>query len=269
MERALAKSRDRHSAPRPASRRIRLMIVDDSMVARAVLSRMIESDPSFEIAAVAGSRRGCDRRARTGSGRHRPTRPRNAGPRRPQFDPPDPRCRRRGQGNDRILARRGRRRGDGGGARARSRRHPSQAGHRTVQRPLLGGPAGQAQGARLRPEARSPGDRAGSLDCPARASCNARRPDRRARGRRFDRRNPRARSPVSHAAQADRRSDPRHPAPSGSVHAGVCAAAARRLASRGDGRRGRDAAASRPHPARAWRCASDRRMGRRIRRSSG
>ena len=35
--------------------RIRLMIVDDSMVARAVLSRMIESDPAFEIAAVAGT----------------------------------------------------------------------------------------------------------------------------------------------------------------------------------------------------------------------
>jgi two-component system chemotaxis response regulator CheB len=31
------------------------MIVDDSTVARAVLSRMIESDPAFEIAAVAGS----------------------------------------------------------------------------------------------------------------------------------------------------------------------------------------------------------------------
>jgi two-component system chemotaxis response regulator CheB len=31
------------------------MIVDDSMVARAVLSRMIESDPDFEIAAVAGT----------------------------------------------------------------------------------------------------------------------------------------------------------------------------------------------------------------------
>jgi len=31
------------------------MIVDDSMVARAVLSRMIESDPAFEIAAVAGT----------------------------------------------------------------------------------------------------------------------------------------------------------------------------------------------------------------------
>ncbi|WP_293942660.1 chemotaxis-specific protein-glutamate methyltransferase CheB [Sphingomonas sp.] len=37
------------------SRPIRLMIVDDSMVARAVLSRMIEADGEFEIAAVAGS----------------------------------------------------------------------------------------------------------------------------------------------------------------------------------------------------------------------
>jgi two-component system, chemotaxis family, protein-glutamate methylesterase/glutaminase len=36
-------------------RRIRLMIVDDSTVARAVLSRMIESDPLFEIVAVAAS----------------------------------------------------------------------------------------------------------------------------------------------------------------------------------------------------------------------
>ena len=36
-------------------RRIRLMIVDDSMVARAVLSRMIESDGGFEIVAVAGT----------------------------------------------------------------------------------------------------------------------------------------------------------------------------------------------------------------------
>src|SRR3954462_13720323 len=54
MERALARSRDRFDgAPRP--RPIRLMIVDDSTVARAVLSRMIESDPAFEIIAVAGS----------------------------------------------------------------------------------------------------------------------------------------------------------------------------------------------------------------------
>jgi two-component system chemotaxis response regulator CheB len=31
------------------------MIVDDSMIARAVLSRMVEADPDFEIAAVAGT----------------------------------------------------------------------------------------------------------------------------------------------------------------------------------------------------------------------
>src|SRR5690348_5494706 len=55
MERALARSRDRFEAPRPSRRRIRLMIVDDSTVARAVLSRMVESDPAFEICAVAGT----------------------------------------------------------------------------------------------------------------------------------------------------------------------------------------------------------------------
>jgi two-component system chemotaxis response regulator CheB len=54
MERALARSRDRQEAPR-SSRRIRLMIVDDSMIARAVLSRMVESDDAFEIVAVAGT----------------------------------------------------------------------------------------------------------------------------------------------------------------------------------------------------------------------
>ena len=55
MERALARSRDRFSAARHTGRRIRLMIVDDSTVARAVLSRMVESDPVFEITAVAGT----------------------------------------------------------------------------------------------------------------------------------------------------------------------------------------------------------------------
>ena len=55
MEGALASLRDRRQAPTPAHRRIRLMIVDDSIVARAVLSRMIESDDAFEIAAVAAS----------------------------------------------------------------------------------------------------------------------------------------------------------------------------------------------------------------------
>ncbi|MGN6589979.1 MAG: response regulator, partial [Sphingomicrobium sp.] len=57
MERALARSRDRYPDPRynNRQRRIRLMIVDDSTVARAVLSRMIEADPAFEITAVAGT----------------------------------------------------------------------------------------------------------------------------------------------------------------------------------------------------------------------
>lgn len=55
MERALAKSRDRQEARTPARRRIRLMVVDDSVIARAVLSRMIESDGAFEIAAVAAT----------------------------------------------------------------------------------------------------------------------------------------------------------------------------------------------------------------------
>lgn len=55
MERALAIPRDRLAAGHTRNRRIRLMIVDDSMVARAVLSRMIESDGAFEIAAVAGT----------------------------------------------------------------------------------------------------------------------------------------------------------------------------------------------------------------------
>lgn len=55
MERALAKSRDRLADRFNARRRIRLMIVDDSTVARAVLSRMVETDPAFEITAVAGT----------------------------------------------------------------------------------------------------------------------------------------------------------------------------------------------------------------------
>src|ERR687894_2726 len=54
MERALARSPNRR-ADASSGRRIRLMLVDDSMVARAVLSRMIEADPAFEIAAVAGT----------------------------------------------------------------------------------------------------------------------------------------------------------------------------------------------------------------------
>lgn len=55
MERALAIPRDRQPTRRSGPRPIRLMIVDDSMIARAVLSRMVEGDGAFEIAAVAGT----------------------------------------------------------------------------------------------------------------------------------------------------------------------------------------------------------------------
>jgi len=44
---------------RGESPRIRLMIVDDSMVARAVLTRMLEADGGFEIVAVAGTAEDC------------------------------------------------------------------------------------------------------------------------------------------------------------------------------------------------------------------
>ena len=57
MKGALATSRAGHRAgPAKNSRRpIRLMIVDDSMVARAVLSRMIDADGNFEVAGIAGT----------------------------------------------------------------------------------------------------------------------------------------------------------------------------------------------------------------------
>src|SRR5436190_2986873 len=57
MSGALATSRASQQADpaRQSRRRIKLMIVDDSMVARAVLSRMIDADGNFEIAGVAGT----------------------------------------------------------------------------------------------------------------------------------------------------------------------------------------------------------------------
>ena len=57
MKGALATSRAGHRAgpAKPSRRPIKLMIVDDSMVARAVLSRMIDADGNFEIAAIAGT----------------------------------------------------------------------------------------------------------------------------------------------------------------------------------------------------------------------
>ncbi len=57
MTGALATSRDgpRSGSGLQSRKPIRLMIVDNSMVARAVLRRMIEADGSFEIAGVAGT----------------------------------------------------------------------------------------------------------------------------------------------------------------------------------------------------------------------
>ena len=55
MERALATTRGRQDGPQEQQRRIRLMIVDDSLVARAVLTRMIETDPTFEVVAIAAN----------------------------------------------------------------------------------------------------------------------------------------------------------------------------------------------------------------------
>ena len=57
MKGALATSRasQRAGPAKPSRRPIKLMIVDDSMVARAVLSRMIDADGNFEIAGIAGT----------------------------------------------------------------------------------------------------------------------------------------------------------------------------------------------------------------------
>jgi len=61
MTGATATSRAGHrSGPdRQPRRPVRLMIVDDSMVARAVLSRMIDADRNFEIVGVAGTAEDC------------------------------------------------------------------------------------------------------------------------------------------------------------------------------------------------------------------
>ena len=57
MSGALATTRasERAGPGRQTRRPIKLMIVDDSMVARAVLTRMIDADGNFEIAAIAGT----------------------------------------------------------------------------------------------------------------------------------------------------------------------------------------------------------------------
>ena len=121
------------------------MIVDDSTVARAVLSRMIESDPAISRSppspgppktrstrsASAASTSSCSTwkcPARAASKSHSA----------------DHRRRGRRQGHDRLLACRRRRRADRRRAGARRRRHAAQARHRPLQRPLFRNPARQA-----------------------------------------------------------------------------------------------------------------------------
>ncbi len=55
MDRALARSRGDASRCRPSARPIRLMIVDDSLVARTVLKRIAEAVDDLKVVAVAGS----------------------------------------------------------------------------------------------------------------------------------------------------------------------------------------------------------------------
>ena len=131
------------------------------MVARAVLSRMVESDGGFEIAAVAGTAEDAidalqpvrvdvillDLEMPGAGGLKSIPRILDSGARR--------------AGDDRLLAGRGRRRGNRRRAGAGRRRHLAQARHRPLQRPLLGNPAAQAEGAR-----------------PCRATAAARRPRR-------------------------------------------------------------------------------------------
>ena len=155
------------------------MIVDDSTVARAVLSRMIESDPAFRDHRRRRNRRGRDRGAWRMPRRCRPSRPRNARRRRAQIDPADHRRGRRRQGDDRLLAGRGRRRADRCRACAGRRRHAAQARHRPLQRQIFRNPARQAQGAWLRAEPSSPAARGRSAGGTRHASGDAFGPDRR------------------------------------------------------------------------------------------
>jgi two-component system, chemotaxis family, protein-glutamate methylesterase/glutaminase len=52
---ATYRASERAGPARQSRRRVKLMLVDDSMVARAVLSRMIDADGNFEIAGIAGT----------------------------------------------------------------------------------------------------------------------------------------------------------------------------------------------------------------------
>ena len=220
------------------------MIVDDLTVARAVLSRMIESDPAFEIAAVAGTAEDAIEALGECPRRHRPPRPRDAGRGRPQVDPANHRRRGGRQGHDRVVARRRGRRADRRRARARRRRHacPSPA------------PAGSTASS---PKSCSASSRRSAMrraPMPAPRRARRRRPQAALRAMPTDPIDVLAigastggihalGSPVPGAAEADRRADPRHPASAGCRSCRCSRASSARIAHRqARGRRGRHAA---------------------------
>ena len=206
------------------------MIVDDSMVARAVLRRMIEADRRFEIAAVAGTAEDAIEALGAVPRRHRPARSGNAGRGRAQVDPR--RSSRRPRGAKVMIV----------SSLAEEGAEETVAALAlgaadTLPKPGTGRFNGrfsevlleQAEGARL--------CRPGHAPTPRRSS--------RQRSRRCSGAMPSDRSTllaigastggihalgtsVPGAAAADRRADPRHPASAGAVHDRVRAPARRR-----------------------------------------
>ena len=235
---------DRGGGPngRP-SRRCASMIVDDSAVARAVLSRMIACHEDFEIVATAGSAGealdalkvvradvilldvempgASGLEALAGNPAHRPRRARP----------------------DRLLDGRGRRRDHGARARRRRRRYPAQARHRQFRRPLQRSARRAAAPDRPR-RARAPTrSRSPPLSAPIQLRAMPDAPLGCVALRRLDRRASRLARIPARASAADRRADPGHPASAGGVHALFRPPARKRLPAAPPGR---------PRPATCW-----------------
>ena len=175
------------------------------------------------------------------------------------------------RGHDRLLARRGGRRGNRRGAGARRRRHAAQARHRPLQRPLLGNPARASSRRWAMPTALDDRASAAAVAADRRRRCARCRPIRSRCSRSARRPAASMRSASCSSALPQRIGVPilvtQHlPAPFMTVFA-------RQLGdgrpARGAGRRGRHGAAARPHHHRARRCASDGRSRPATRRSCG
>ena len=173
------------------------------MVARAVLSRMVESDPRIRDRRRRRHRRGRHRGARRSPRRHRPARPRNAGRGRPEVDSADHRRRRAARKVMIVssLAEEGAEQTVAALALGAADTLPKPGTGRFNGRfseILLGKLKALGYAERQTP---APSRRA-SAGLQRAASRDAERPDRRARDRRFDRRHPRARRAVPGAARS-------------------------------------------------------------------